>query len=105
MAVEVAVGDELSACGLRDRGCRVVGRLPAGQDGFNHAAGEDEPAETQAGSEALRERATVDHSIGGHALERADRMAVVAVLGVVVVFDDVAVDVAGPPRERGAPRR
>ncbi len=43
--------------------------------------------------------------VGCHALERADRVAVVAVLGVVVVLDHQRAGVARPRGQRGPPRR
>ena len=63
------------------------------------------PAEAQRGRERLRDRVHVHDVVGRQALERADRVAVVAVLGVVVVLDHQRAGVARPGGERGAPRR
>ena len=58
----------------------------------------DEPPEPQRRRERLRRRAEVDDAVGREPLQRPDRRAVIAVLGVVVVLDH---DPA--PREQRAP--
>ena len=63
---------------------------------------DDEPAEPQRGRERLARRAGVGDAVGFEALQRADRRAVVAVLGVVVVLDGEGVAVAQPGEQRGA---
>src|SRR4051794_1407615 len=62
----------------------------------------DEPADAQRGREALRRRARIDDPLGVQALQRADRAAVVAELGVVVVLDDQPVGLARPREQLGA---
>ncbi len=54
------------------------------------------------GAEDLARRAGVHHPVRGEALHGADRRAVVAVFGVVVVLDDQRVALAGPRDDRGA---
>ncbi len=68
-----------------------------------HGSGRDEPAEPQRRRQRLGDRADVDHEVRPQALERADRRAVVAVLGVVVVLDDQRVPLLGPAQQRGPP--
>ena len=53
--------------------------------------------------ERLAHRADREHPLGREALQHADRVAVVAELGVVVVLDDEAVGVARPRDQRVAP--
>ena len=62
----------------------------------------DEPADPERGRERLARRAGVDDPIGVEALQRADRRAVVAVLGVVVVLDRDRAALAQPAEQRGA---
>ena len=69
------------------------------------SGGHRRPAETQRRADGLRGRAEVDDPIGREALERADRHAVVAELGVVVVLDDQGVAAARPGDELAAPAR
>ena len=51
------------------------------------SGGATQPAEPQRRRERLRRRAEVDDAVGREPLQRPDRRAVVAVLGVVVVLD------------------
>jgi DNA-binding transcriptional regulator YhcF (GntR family) len=68
-------------------GSHVRGLLPLG-----HRVGErrqdDEPAQPQPGREDLARGSAIDEALRGETLERADRLAVVAELCVVVVLDD-----------------
>lgn len=64
-------------------------------------SGQHHPADAQAGRQGLARRAHVDHAIGRDSLQRADRCAVVAVLGVVVVLDH-QVTASHPVQQRGA---
>jgi hypothetical protein len=66
-------------------------------------AGREQPSQAQAGGEDLAGRAGVYDVVGGEALQRADRVAVVAVLGVVVVFDHDRVVADGPVEQRRPP--
>ena len=65
------------------------------------AGGTIEPAESQARGEDLARRARVHDAVRAEALDRADRLAVVAELGVVVVLDDHG---AAPRRPVGEAR-
>ena len=67
--------------------------------------GQRRPAEPQPGRERLRDRVHVHDVLGREALEGADGMAVVAVLGVVVVLDHDRSGAARPRDERRPPRR
>jgi hypothetical protein len=51
-------------------------------------AGKDEPAEPESRSEGLARGASIGHPVGVQPVDGADRGAVVAILGVVVVLDD-----------------
>ena len=66
--------------------------------GGRAASGSDQPAEAQGRGQRLARRAEVDDPLGSEALERADRRAVVAELGVVVVLDDERVSPFAPSR-------
>ena len=65
---------------------------------------QQQPAEPQRRRERLARRAGVDDALGRHALQRADRRAVVAVLGVVVVLDDDRVAAPRPVEQLRARR-
>ena len=76
-------------------------RAPTGQrlglDEIVHQVRRREhPADSDARRERLADRPQRDHAVGRQALERADGLAVIAELRVVVVLDDVAVDRPGP---------
>jgi hypothetical protein len=72
-----------------------------------HAVGEggrqEQPAEAKHGRERLAHRAGIADVVGGHALERGDRMAVIAELRVVVVLDDHRCLLDRPGEQPGAP--
>ena len=61
--------------------------------------GHDQPAQAQSRRQGLRHAADVGDPPGVEALQRADGLAVVAELGVVVVLDDQAVAVRRPGEE------
>ena len=88
--------------GRRSRPPSARARSPAASSG-----GATHPAEPQRRRERLRRRAEIDDPVRREPLQRADRRAVVAVLGVVVVLDHDArptraARAAAPAR---APRR
>jgi hypothetical protein len=64
-----------------------------------------EPAKPQRRGECLARGAEVGDAFGGECLQRAEGRAVVAVLRVVVVLDDQAVDRLGPPHQGSRRRR
>ena len=70
----------------------------AAATGSTRAGREHHPAEPQTRRQALAGRAHVDDPVGVHALERADGLAVVAELAVVVVLHHVGVAALGPRR-------
>ena len=65
---------------------------------LDEAAGHDQPAEPQPGRQGLARRTGVDDVLRRQALHGADRLAVVAVLRVVVVLDDQAHRARTPTR-------
>ena len=71
--------------------------------GRGEVGGQDQPAEPQPRCERLGRRPAVDDDVGGEALQRTDRVAVVAELGVVVVLDHDPVAAACPVDQRRAP--
>ena len=56
----------------------------------------EDPADAQGGRQGLADRSQRHHAVGGEALQRADRLPVVAELGVVVVLEDHPVDLVRP---------
>ena len=92
----VAAGfDQKGQRQLVQAGAATVGDVLAGGDG--RAVGRVRPASRGAGGrERLADRAERDDAVGGQALQRADRVAVVAELGVIVVLDDDPAASAGP---------
>ena len=103
MAVELAA---------REESARRAGRAPRPEVGEPlrlprrppRAAAAHQPAEPQPGRERLARGAGVDHVLGREPLERPDRLAVVAELGVVIVLDQSA-PVARPAEQRRPPLR
>jgi hypothetical protein len=87
---------------LDPRGAPVGEQLLA-CDRLEQRGGYDEPSEPERRSQRLAERAGVHDAVGVKALERADRRAVVAVLGVVVVLDRDRARPAQPGEKRLAP--
>ena len=108
VAVELAARDEVGERELvEQRRAAVVAASALARRRVREPLGQHEPAEPQRRRERLARRARVDDALGRHALQRADRLAVVAVLGVVVVLDDDRAALARPVRaaRRGAPAR
>ena len=103
VAVELAALDEVGERELVDRG-RGAGRRGrvVGVQLRDQAGRKDEPAEPQGGRERLGAGAAVGDEVGREALQRSDRLAVVAELGVVVVFEDQRAAVARPGDKRRA---
>ena len=104
--------DELGQRGLLDDARLPVGQLLGRRHRLHQVGRQDHPPEAEPGRQALAGRADVDDVVGVHALERADGLAVVPVLTVVVVLDHDAAVMAGPVdegrtavgRQRGAGR-
>ena len=68
-------------------------------------SGAGEPSDADDRTQRLAHAPAVDDTVGPQALQRADRGAVVAELGVVVVLDDQRVVRSRPLPERDAPLR
>ena len=102
VAVELAALEEVRERLLADPLGAHVGQVLLAADRLEQRRRDDEPAEPQRGRERLARRAGVGDAVGLEALQRADRRAVVAVLGVVVVLDGKGVAVAEPGEQRGA---
>ena len=103
VAVELAGLDEV---GERELAWHVAAEVRVDLlcgDGVGERIGHQQPAEPQPGREDLAGRAGVEDALGGEALERADGVAVVAILGVVVVLDHEPVVAGGPLEQRRAP--
>jgi hypothetical protein len=103
VVVELAAVDDVGQRQLVQRGRAHVGRLLRGGDRIDQVGRRHEPAEPQPRREDLARRARVHHALGAEALERPDRLAVVAELGVVVVLDDGPPAALGPVDEGGPP--
>ena len=105
LPVVAARGDELGQGQLVERG-RAGGKLRGHR--VEQTRGDDQPAEPQAGGQALAGRPGVDDMIGRERLQCAHRLPVVAELPVVVVLDHHAAPVgdfpAAPRMERHAQR-
>src|ERR1700694_1270198 len=86
---------------LERRAAEVVERLRLA-DGTDQRGGQRQPAEGHSRSERLGDGAKIDYAIGRETLQRAERRAVVAELGVVVVLDDET-SLACPAHDRAAP--
>ena len=96
VAVVAARLDQPRERELVQGGRAAVGEVLLVRDRVDQRGRADEPAEPQAGRERLADRADHHHAIGREPLQRADRLAVVAELGVVVVLDEDAVALARP---------
>ena len=72
-------------------------------DGLGQRRRRDQPAEAQPGGERLADRAEQHHPLRAEPLEAADRVAVVAELGVVVVLEHQPVHLGGPGDQLGPP--
>jgi ABC-2 type transport system ATP-binding protein len=91
-------GEELREGQLVERVAGLVEDGPLPQQRLAPPLGDDGPRQPDGGRERLAGGAEVGHDVGGDALQRADRAAVVAELTVVVVLDDQAAGGARPPR-------
>ena len=102
VAIELAALDERGQRELVERRRAAVGPAALVGDRAGEGAGQDHPAQAQRGRERLARGAEVGDAPRAEALQRAQRLAVVAVLAVVVVLDHEGV-VRGRP-SRAAPR-
>jgi hypothetical protein len=101
VAVELAAGDEIGERQLVDGRRALVDGLLRGRQARRQIPRRDQPAQPEPRREDLARRAGVDDTVRAEPLERSDRLAVVAVLGVVVILDDEGVVVVGPGQEGG----
>src|SRR5206468_3981958 len=85
VAIELAARHEVGESELIDRRRALVGRLLHLGDRLYEPRREDEPAEAEPRREDLARRACVDDVIRAEALDRPDRLTVVAELRVVIV--------------------
>ena len=103
VAVQRAALEQDGEPELREhRRAAVVGELLV-LDRLGQRRRRDEPADPQRRRDRLRDRAHVGHALRVEALQGPDRLAVVAVLGVVVVLEHEGVAVGRPREQRGAP--
>ncbi|GIF66197.1 hypothetical protein Ais01nite_42320 [Asanoa ishikariensis] len=103
--VELAVREEVGERELV-HGRRATVGLHLGRGELVDQAGRrDQPADPQPGRQRLARRARVDHPVRVEALQSADRRAVVAVLGVVVVLHHDRVVLPRPTLHRRPGRR
>ena len=99
VAVVIATVDERGECELIDRGRTGVLRGLRGANLVDERVGQAHPAQADARRQRLRRRPDVDDAAGVQPLDRPDRVAVVAELGVVVVLDDEPIRSVGPRDE------
>ena len=105
VAVELAALEEGRQRELLEHRRAEVGEALLLDHGRDEPRRHRRPTHPQGGRERLGHRVHVHDVVGRDALERPDRVAVVAVLGVVVVLDHQRAGVARPGGERGPPRR
>ena len=103
VTVELAVGDEVGERQLVDGGRPEVRDLLGARDRVGQRLRDEQPAEPKTRSERLAGTPRVHDAVGRQPLDRADRLAVVAELGVVVVLDDRPAPALGPRDEGGPP--
>jgi hypothetical protein len=98
VAVDVAALEQVGQGELLEHRAAAVGGDALPRHRAGEPLGQDEPPEPQPVGQRLARRPGVGDAVGIDALQRAHRLAVEAVLGVVVVLDDQAVDRLGPGR-------
>jgi hypothetical protein len=102
VAVERSCVDELRQGQLFGR-CRAVVCLQLRARDIRHEVrGDDEPAETKGWRQYFAGGTDIYHAIGGQTLQGANRLAVVSILRVVVVFDDDGTLPRRPLEQRSA---
>jgi hypothetical protein len=105
VAREVAVAHEVGEHGLVEGRGAVVEGFANAAEARDEVVRDDDVADAQRGEQDLAEGADVDDAlIGVEALERGDRLVVVAVFGVVVVLEDPGAGAARPLEELEAAR-
>ena len=87
MAIDLAARQQPGVGAGGDRGAAGVDRPPLMRDRLGQRGRGEQPAEPQRRRERLGRGAEIDDAVGREPLQRADRRAVVAVLGVIVVLD------------------
>ena len=105
MEVELAALEEVGEGELLEAGRAPIEVLLRHRDRLDEPRRDDHPAESQARGERLARGSGVDDIVRGKPVERPDRLAVVAVLGVVVVLEDQRVAILRPGDERRPPLR
>ena len=107
VVVEVAPRQEVGEGQLLEARRPAVRRVLGRRDRLDETLRHDQPTETQSRGQGLAGRPGVDDVLRREPLERADRLAVVAVLGVVVWLRNPAAEVVlsvALPREATSPR-
>ena len=102
VAVDLAGGQHPRKRAGGDGRAAGVDRPALARDRLGQLGGRDHPAEPQRRRQRLRRRAEVDDPLRREPLQRADRRAVVGVLGVVVVLEHEPVAVRRPREQRAA---
>src|SRR5688500_13155541 len=85
MSVELSAFDEVRERQLIESRRTLVGRLLRVGDRVNERRRDHEPPKPKPGREDLARRTDIDDAVGAETLDRADRLAVIPKLGVVVV--------------------
>ena len=96
--------DHARQCELLQRGRAVVGEVALVRDPLDELRRQQQPSQPQRRGQRLARRPHVDDAFRRQALQRSERRAVVAVLGVVVVLKHEAA-AGGPLQKLGAARR
>ena len=102
MAVELAPGEEVREGQLVQDGGAAVGQQLGLGERLDELPRQDEPAEPEPWRQGLACGPRISDPVGIQALHGADRSAVVAVFGVVVVLEDQRPGSLRPPEHGGA---
>ena len=102
VAVELAPGEEVGEGQLVQDGGAAVGQQLGLGERLDELLRQDEPAEPEPRRQGLARGPGVSDPVGIQALHGADRSAVIAVFGVVVVLEDQRPGPLRPPEHRGA---
>jgi hypothetical protein len=103
--VQFAAAEKFAEREMIDHGRAAVRTDLEASEIADHLVRREHPAEAQRGRQGLAAGPDVDHAIGCHALERAERLAVVAIFRVVVVLDEQGVLCFGPREQIGSTSR
>src|ERR1700728_122150 len=105
VAGEMAVVHEVGEGCLKQVGRKDIDGEANGGEAMHEVGGYNDGAEAERGAQDFAEGSNVDDAVAGvESLEGGDGHAVVAILGVVVVFDDPGGSLAGPLEKLKAAR-